>query len=228
MKKIRKLLIANRSEIAIRVMRAANELGIHTVGIYSNEDRFALHRFKADESYLVGNGKKPLQAYLDIDDIIRIARQAKVDAIHPGYGFLAENPDFSKACEDNGLVFIGPSFEVIRNLGDKVIARQIMNEAGISMVPGTSNLSHGEAGVAEAKAFAATYGYPVMLKATAGGGGRGIRRIDNESQLLQDIPSARAEAKAAFNNDSVYLIKPFNCVYYSFCGFARSFFCFCF
>jgi len=201
----KKILVANRGEIALRVIRAVQELGYTAVAVYETPDNDALHIRAADEAVWLGDG--PRTDYLNIDKIIRAAKRLEVDAIHPGYGFLAENPDFSKACEDNGLVFIGPSFEVIRNLGDKVIARQIMNEAGISMVPGTSNLSHGEAGVAEAKAFAATYGYPVMLKATAGGGGRGIRRIDNESQLLQDIPSARAEAKAAFNNDSVYLEK---------------------
>ena len=123
MASIRKILVANRSEIAIRVMRAAAEMGIKTVAIYANEDRFALHRFKADESYRVGAGKKPIAAYLDIDDIIRVAKMAKVDAIHPGYGFLSENPDFAEACAANGILFIGPSPQVMRTLGNKVAAR---------------------------------------------------------------------------------------------------------
>ena len=124
-KHIRSILVANRSEIAIRVMRAASELGVRTVGIYSNEDRLALHRSKADESYLVGEGRKPIQAYLDIDDIMRIARQAKVDAIHPGYGFLSENPDFAEACARNNILFIGPRPGVMRELGNKVAARAL-------------------------------------------------------------------------------------------------------
>ncbi len=128
---IRKLLVANRSEIAIRVMRAAAELGIRTVSIYAAEDRFALHRFKADESYLVGEGKKPIAAYLDIDDIIRIARESGVDAIHPGYGFLSENPDFAEACANNGIAFIGPRPEVMRTLGNKVSAREAAIAAGV-------------------------------------------------------------------------------------------------
>jgi Pyruvate carboxylase len=130
-KKIRSLLVANRSEIAIRVLRAASELGIRTVAVFSNEDRFALHRFKADESYLVGAGKKPIQAYLDIDDIIRIAREAEVDAIHPGYGFLSENPDFAVAVRAAGIAFIGPEPAVMRRLGNKVAARELAEQAGV-------------------------------------------------------------------------------------------------
>lgn len=137
MKKIRSLLVANRSEIAIRVLRAASELGIRTVAVFSNEDRFALHRFKADESYLVGAGKKPIQAYLDIDDIIRIAREAEVDAIHPGYGFLSENPDFAVACAAAGIAFIGPEPDVMRRLGNKVAARELAEQAGVPVVPAT-------------------------------------------------------------------------------------------
>ena len=134
MKTIRSLLVANRSEIAIRVLRAASELGIRTVAIYSNEDRFALHRFKADESYLVGAGKKPIQAYLDIDDIIRIAKEAEVDAIHPGYGFLSENPDFADACARAGIAFIGPQAGVMRQLGNKVAAREVAEAAGVLLI----------------------------------------------------------------------------------------------
>src|SRR5690606_28811641 len=137
---IHSLLVANRSEIAIRVMRAAAELGMRTVAIYSHEDRFALHRFKADESYLVGEGRKPLQAYLDVDDIIRIARRAKVDAIHPGYGFLSENPDFARACEAAGIVFVGPTPDVMTTLGNKVAARAAAVAAGVPVMPATGPL----------------------------------------------------------------------------------------
>src|SRR3990167_2986801 len=162
MKKIRSLLVANRSEIAIRVMRAASELGIRTVGIYSNEDRFALHRFKADESYLVGDGKKPIGAYLDIAAIIRVARLAKVDAIHPGYGFLSENPDFADACAAAGIVFIGPRSAVMRELGNKVAARALAERVGVPVVPATQALPYD---LAQCQAAAAAVGYPLMLKA---------------------------------------------------------------
>ena len=202
--KIRKILIANRSEIAIRVMRAATELGIRTVGIYSNEDRFALHRFKADESYLVGAGKKPISAYLDIDDIIRIAKQAKVDAIHPGYGLLSENPDFAEACARNGIAFIGPTPEVMRTLGNKVAARNAAVAAGVPVMPATGPLP---ADFAEAAKLAAGIGYPLMLKASWGGGGRGMRVIESEADLAALLDVARREAGAAFGNDEVYLEK---------------------
>ncbi|MFY8044702.1 MAG: biotin carboxylase N-terminal domain-containing protein, partial [Rhodoferax sp.] len=189
--KITSLLVANRSEIAIRVMRAAAEMGIRTVAIYANEDRFALHRFKADESYLVGEGKKPIQAYLDIDDIIRIAKQAKVDAIHPGYGFLSENPDFAEACARNGIIFIGPSPEVMRTLGNKVAARHAAVAAGVPVVPATQALPHD---LNQAKALAAEIGYPFMLKASWGGGGRGMRVIETEADLGPQMEVARREA----------------------------------
>ncbi|RCS59959.1 pyruvate carboxylase [Parvibium lacunae] len=204
MKHIRSLLVANRSEIAIRVMRAANEMGIRTVAIYANEDRFALHRFKADESYLVGEGKKPIQAYLDIDDIIRIAKQAKVDAIHPGYGFLSENPEFAEACAANGILFIGPKPEVMRTLGNKVAARNAAIAAGVPVVPATSALPRE---LEEAKKMAAQVGYPLMLKASWGGGGRGMRVIETEADLPSQLEVARREALAAFGNDEVYLEK---------------------
>ncbi|MFN7351845.1 MAG: biotin carboxylase N-terminal domain-containing protein, partial [Burkholderiales bacterium] len=202
--KITSLLVANRSEIAIRVMRAAAEMGIRTVAIYANEDRFALHRFKADESYLVGEGKKPIQAYLDIDDIIRIAKQAKVEAIHPGYGFLSENPDFAEACARNGIIFIGPSPEVMRTLGNKVAARHAAVAAGAPVVPATQALPHD---LNQAKALAAKIGYPFMLKASWGGGGRGMRVIETEADLGPQMEVARREALAAFGNDEVYLEK---------------------
>ncbi len=201
---IRRLLIANRSEIAIRVMRAAAELDIRTVAIYANEDRFALHRFKADESYLVGAGKKPIAAYLDIEDILRIAREAKVDAIHPGYGFLSENPDFAEACARAGIQFIGPQPKVMRTLGNKVAARAAAVAAGVPVMPATGALPHD---IEEVKRQAAVVGYPLMLKASWGGGGRGMRVIENDSEIGDQIAVARREALAAFGNDEVYLEK---------------------
>ena len=202
---MKKILVANRGEIAIRVIRAAQELGHKAVAIYETPDTEALHVRVADEAIWLGDG--PRKDYLDIAKVIKAARKSGADAIHPGYGFLAENPEFAKACESAGLVFIGPTSEVITNLGNKVIAREIMAAANIPMVPGTSNLSPGDEGLQEALAFASEYGYPIMLKATAGGGGRGIRRIDNDSQMREEVPMARTEAKAAFDNDNVYLEK---------------------
>lgn len=199
------ILVANRGEIALRVIRAIQELGYTAVAVYETPDNDALHVRVADEAIWLGDG--PRSDYLDIDKVISAAKKSGADAIHPGYGFLAENPEFAKACEDNGIIFIGPPSSVIQALGDKVTARQIMKDAGIPMVPGTQNLTPGDEGVKEAIAFASEFGYPVMLKATAGGGGRGIRRVEDEAQLLRELPVARAEAKAAFNNDAVYLEK---------------------
>ncbi|CAG4885158.1 Pyruvate carboxylase [Georgfuchsia toluolica] len=204
MKPIRSLLVANRSEIAIRVLRGASEMGIRTVAIYSNEDRFALHRYKADESYLVGVGKKPVAAYLDGADIIRVAKEASVDAIHPGYGFLSENPDFAYACAQAGLTFIGPNPEVLRNLGNKVSARALAQHAGVPVMPATGALPYE---IEEAKRLAAEVGYPLMLKASWGGGGRGMRVVEAEADLAPMLELARREALAAFGNDEVYLEK---------------------
>ncbi|MBF0168107.1 MAG: pyruvate carboxylase [Alphaproteobacteria bacterium] len=201
---IRKIVIANRGEIAIRVMRAASELGIQTVAIYSQEDRFSLHRFKADESYLVGQGKKPVDAYLDIHDIIRIAHQTGAQAIHPGYGFLAENPDFAEACAAGGLTFIGPLPETMRALGNKVLAREMAIKAGIPVMPATDPLPYDDAEVLK---LGEKVGYPVMIKASWGGGGRGMRVIDRAEILVENVAAARREAKAAFGNDEVYLEK---------------------
>lgn len=201
----KKILIANRGEIAIRVIRAVQELGHTAVAIYETPDNEALHIRIANEAVWIGDG--PRCDYLNIDKVIRAAKAHDVDLIHPGYGFLAENPDFARACEANHITFIGPSSQVIHNLGNKVIARQIMAEAGIPMVPGTQNLSPGKNGETEALAFCHEYGYPVMLKATAGGGGRGIREIRNDEELKEQYPVARSEALAAFNDDSVYLEK---------------------
>ena len=202
--RIHSLLVANRSEIAIRVMRAAAELGIRTVAIYSHEDRLSLHRFKADESYRVGAGRKPLAAYLDIDDIVRIAREAKVDAIHPGYGFLSENPDFARACAAAGIRFVGPSPEVMTTLGNKVAARNAAVAAGVPVMPATAPLPPD---IDTCLALARGVGYPLMLKASWGGGGRGMRVIENDDDLRTQLPVARREAAGAFGNDEVYLEK---------------------
>ena len=202
--RIERLLIANRGEIAIRVMRAANELGIRTVAIYSREDRFSLHRTKADESYLVGEGKGAVEAYLDMTDIIRIAHEAHCDAVHPGYGFLAENPDFAAACAAGGLAFVGPAPATMRTLGNKVAARNVATAAGVPVMPATPPLPHD----AQASAtLAASIGYPVMLKASWGGGGRGMRVVETAGELAELVLAARREAKAAFGNDEVYLEK---------------------
>ena len=201
----KKIMVANRGEIALRIIRAIQELGHTAVAVYETPDSAALHIRVADEAVWIGDG--PRSDYLSIETIIKAAKSHSVDAIHPGYGFLAENPDFPKACEEAGIIFIGPSHEVIRNLGDKVTARKIMADANIPMVPGTDNLPAGEEGEKQALEFAAKYKYPVMLKATAGGGGRGIRLIETDEQMKEELPMARSEAKAAFNNDNVYLEK---------------------
>jgi pyruvate carboxylase len=202
--KLQSILIANRGEIAIRVMRAATEMGMRTVAVYSYEDRFALHRFKADESYLIGEGKKPIAAYLDIAEVIRVAKLSGVDAIHPGYGFLSENPDFADACEAAGIAFIGPKGDVMRTLGNKVAARNLADSVGVPVMPATPLLPVDEA---EACVMAAKIGYPVMLKASWGGGGRGMRIIQSEQELITQMPVARSEAKTAFGNDEIYLEK---------------------
>ncbi len=201
---IRSILIANRSEIAIRVMRAASEMRIRTVGIYSQQDRQALHRFKADESYLVGEGRKPLAAYLDGEDILRIARASGVDAIHPGYGFLSENPDFADAVIAAGLRWIGPVPQVMRTLGNKVAARHAAVHAGVAVMPASPPLPTDLTACAR---HAADIGYPVMLKASWGGGGRGMRVIESEADLASAIDGSRREALAAFGNDEVYFEK---------------------
>jgi pyruvate carboxylase len=201
---IRSILVANRGEIAIRVMRGASELGLRTVAIYSQEDRFSLHRTKSDEAYLVGRDKGPVEAYLDIDDILRIAREARVDAIHPGYGFLSENPEFARACAAAGIVFIGPTPDTMRALGNKVSARNLATSAGVPTMPATPPLPQE---IQECAQFANSIGYPVMLKASWGGGGRGMRVVENDQQLAEVLPVARREAKAAFGNDEVYLEK---------------------
>ena len=200
-----KILVANRSEIAVRIMRSARELDIKTVAIYEETDKDSYHITQGDEAICVGPG--PRKDYLNIDSIIEAARKTGAQAIHPGYGFLAENPDFSKACTDAGLAFIGPPPDVIRNLGSKVIARRIAQESNIPVIPATETLSPEAKGEHEAIAFAAEHGYPIMIKAVAGGGGRGIRQVEDEKGLLTGIKQSRSEALMSFGNDEVYLEK---------------------
>jgi pyruvate carboxylase len=201
---INKILVANRSEIAIRVFRAANELNIKTVACYAEEDKLALHRFKADEAYLIGKGKGPVEAYLQIDEYIRVARASGADAIHPGYGLLSESPEFAEACEDAGITFIGPRPQTMRDLGNKVAARNMAIAAKVPVVPATDALPDD---MDQVKRLAAEIGYPLMLKASWGGGGRGMRRIMDEKSLVSEVSEGRREAKAAFGKDEMYLEK---------------------
>ncbi|GGA95495.1 pyruvate carboxylase [Brucella endophytica] len=207
---IKKILVANRSEIAIRVFRAANELGLKTVAIWAEEDKLALHRFKADESYQVGRGPHlprdlgPIESYLFIDEVIRVAKLSGADAIHPGYGLLSESPEFAEACAENGIIFIGPKPETMRRLGNKVAARNLAIEIGVPVVPATEPLPDDMETV---KAMAEKIGYPVMLKASWGGGGRGMRAIRSAADLAKEVTEAKREAKAAFGKDEVYLEK---------------------
>ncbi|MEO0487876.1 MAG: pyruvate carboxylase [Pseudomonadota bacterium] len=204
MAEFQKILIANRGEIAIRVMRAANELGKKTVAVYAEEDKLGLHRFKADEAYKIGEGLGPVQAYLAIDEIIRVAKACGADAIHPGYGLLSENPEFVDACTENGITFIGPKAETMRALGDKASARRVAIEAGVPVIPATEVLGDDMAAI---KAEAAEIGYPLMLKASWGGGGRGMRPIQSEDELEEKVLEGRREAEAAFGNGEGYLEK---------------------
>jgi len=203
-KPIRKLLAANRSEIAIRIFRAANELGLRTVGIYSQEDRLGLHRFKADEAYQVGAGKGPVEAYLDIAGIVALAKEKEVDAIHPGYGFLSENPALARACEKAGITFIGPTPELLELLGDKTAARRLAASAGVPVLPGTEDPV---ASPAEAHRIADEIGYPVIVKAAMGGGGRGMRVVHDPAQLDARLEEAQGEARSAFGDAAVFVEK---------------------
>ena len=204
MKKIKKILAANRSEIAIRIFRAAEESGISTAAIYSKEDRFALHRFKTDESYLVGVGKGPIQAYLDINSIIDIAKKAGVDAIHPGYGFLSENPEFAELCEKNNIIFIGPTPEILSRLGNKTAAKEVADEAGVRTIP---SVKVSEANKNNIHDQVNKIGYPVIVKASWGGGGRGMRVVRSADELFEQIELAQSESKKAFGKDEVFIEK---------------------
>ncbi|MCA0047791.1 pyruvate carboxylase [Mesorhizobium sp. B283B1A] len=207
---ITKILVANRSEIAIRVFRAANELGLKTVAIWAEEDKYSLHRFKADESYQVGRGPHltkdmgPIESYLSIEEVIRVARLSGADAIHPGYGLLSESPEFAEACAQAGITFIGPKPDTMRRLGNKVAARNLAIEVGVPVIPATDPLPDVMDAV---KKLAKEIGYPVMLKASWGGGGRGMRAIRAEADLAREVTEGKREAKAAFGKDEVYLEK---------------------
>ncbi|MEY3206074.1 MAG: 2-oxoglutarate carboxylase small subunit, partial [Planctomycetota bacterium] len=204
MRPIKKLLVANRSEIAIRVFRSAHELGIRTVAIYAHEDRFALHRFKADEAYLVGKPGEPLRSYLDIESIVALAKEYDVDAIHPGYGFLSENPEFAAACAKAGITFVGPRVELLKMLGDKTAARDLAKRAGVPILAGSPKPVTSQA---DALAIAKDLGWPVILKAAHGGGGRGMRVVHGEDELAVALESAQRESKTAFGSASVFVEK---------------------
>ena len=203
-KKFKRVLVANRGEIAIRVFRACRELGIRTVAIYSEEDKNTLFRTKADEAYQIGKGKTPVGAYLGIDEIIALAKSKGVDAIHPGYGFLAENVEFAKACADNGIEFIGPTAEMMDSLGDKIKSKLVAHSVGVPTIPGVEKAIQSEE---EAVKFAESCGYPIMLKAAAGGGGRGMRIVHSAEELLPQFRSARSEAAKAFGIDDIFIEK---------------------
>ncbi|MBE2179603.1 MAG: pyruvate carboxylase [Chthoniobacterales bacterium] len=200
----RTLLVANRSEIAIRVFRAANELGMRTIAIYADEDRFSIHRFKADEAYVIGRGKGPVGAYLDIGGIVGLARDRGVEMIHPGYGFLSENAGFARACEDAGITFVGPRPELLEMMGDKTAARALAIKAGVPVLPGTEEPVSDRA---EALRVARQIGFPLIIKAAFGGGGRGMRVVRKESELAPLLDEARNEAGRAFGNPAVFLEK---------------------
>ena len=203
-KEIKRVLVANRGEIAIRVFRACNELGLSTVAIYSQEDIYNLFRTKADESYLVGKNHTPLGAYLDIDAIVRLAKSKDVDAIHPGYGFLSENANFARACEENGIIFIGPPSHVLEKMGDKLSAKEIAKKCNVPTIPGSTDPL---LGVEDAVKRASEYGYPVILKAAAGGGGKGMRRVNDANELKAAFPMVQSEALKSFGNGDIFMEK---------------------
>ena len=202
MKEIKKLLVANRSEIAIRVFRTAHELGIRTVAIYSHKDRYALHRFKAEEAYLIGDPEEPIRAYLDIEWIVSLARENQVDAIHPGYGFLSENPDFARACEREGIIFIGPQIDVLERLGDKTAARKIAAKVGVPVLGGSEEVI---TDVIDGERQAGSVGYPVILKAAKGGGGRGMRVVSDPRDFPGAFEDARSESLSSFGSADVFI-----------------------
>ncbi|MBC8632418.1 pyruvate carboxylase [[Eubacterium] tenue] len=204
LKKINKILVANRGEIAIRIFRACSELGIKSVCIYSKEDKYSLFRTKADESYLIGEDKGPIDAYLDIDAIIKLAKEKNVDAIHPGYGFLSENPEFVRKCEENGIIFIGPSADIMNMMGDKINSKQIAKNVSVPTIPGIDKPIKS---IEEAKEIASQIGYPIMLKASNGGGGRGMRVVYDENNLGIEYETACSESKKAFGEDIIFIEK---------------------
>ncbi|WP_412990121.1 pyruvate carboxylase [Pediococcus siamensis] len=201
---MKKVLVANRGEIATRIFRACKELSLKTVAIFAKEDALSVHRFKADEAYEVGAGKKPVEAYLDIEDIIRIAKENGVDAIHPGYGFLSENEHFAQRCADEGITFIGPHVEHLQMFGDKLEAKTVAHKAGIATIPGTSDPV---TSFAQVKAFANKHGFPIMLKAAMGGGGRGMRIVNSAAELEESYHRAKSEAMQSFGSDELYIEK---------------------
>ncbi|XP_043099135.1 pyruvate carboxylase, mitochondrial-like [Puntigrus tetrazona] len=201
---IKKVMVANRGEIAIRVFRACTELGIRTVAVYSEQDTGQMHRQKADEAYLIGRGLSPVAAYLHIPDIIKVAKENNVDAIHPGYGFLSERADFAQACADAGVRFIGPSPEVVHKMGDKVEARALAIKAGVPVVPGTNAPI---SSLQEAQEFAKTYDFPIIFKAAYGGGGRGMRVVRDYEELEENYQRAYSEALSAFGNGALFVEK---------------------
>jgi len=204
MKKFKRILVANRGEIAIRIFRACSELDIRSVAIYSEEDKNSLFRTKADESYQIGKNKKPVDAYLGIDEIISLAKSKGVDAIHPGYGLLSENVEFARKCEESGIVFIGPDYIMMDKLGDKIKSKKVAHSVGVPTIPGIEEAVKSED---DAKKFANFCGYPVILKASAGGGGRGMRIVWREEDLIREFNSAQSEAKKAFGIDDIFIEK---------------------
>src|SRR4051812_4545011 len=200
----KKILAANRSEIAIRIFRAATELGLRTVAVYAQEDRLSIHRFKADEAYLVGEGKGPVGAYLDIDSIVTLAKEKGIDAVHPGYGFLSENAAFARACEKAGLTFVGPRPELLEMMGDKTAARALAKKIGVPTLPGTEDPIDDRD---KALKVANEIGFPLIIKAAFGGGGRGMRVVHKAADLQDLLDEARGEAGRAFGNPAVFLEK---------------------
>ncbi|MBQ2747235.1 MAG: ATP-grasp domain-containing protein, partial [Firmicutes bacterium] len=200
----KRVLVANRGEIAIRVLRACRELGIRSVAVYSEEDKNTLFREKADEAYQIGKGKSPVDAYLGIQEIIELAKNKGVDAIHPGYGFLAENAEFARLCEENGIVFIGPNHHMMNELGDKIASKIVAQRVGVPTIPGVDVAIQTDE---EALRIGKECGYPVILKAAAGGGGRGMRIVRSEEEMVEQYRAARSEAKKAFGIDDVFIEK---------------------
>src|SRR5678815_5092199 len=199
-----KLMAANRSEIAVRIFRAATDLGLRTVAVYAQEDRFSIHRFKADEAYQVGAGKGPVAAYLDIEGIVALAKKTGVEAIHPGYGFLSENADFARACVRAGITFVGPKAELLDTMGDKTAARALAQRIKVPTLPGTpAALTDREEAIATAREI----GFPLIIKAAFGGGGRGMRVVQKAADLARLLDEAQAEAGSAFGNPAVFLEK---------------------